>query len=42
MKREYKRYDNYNEKEVTEIIEDLSEVVLDDSFISLIPIYDKD
>lgn len=39
MKREYKRYDNYNEKEVTEIIEDLLKVLLDDSFISLIPIY---
>lgn len=38
MRREYRRRDNYNEKEVVEIIEDLKEVVLDESFISLIPV----
>lgn len=40
MKREYKRYDAYNEQVVTEILEDISNVVLDDSLISLILITD--
>ena len=39
MKREYKRYDSYNEKEITEIIDNLDNVILDEYFISLIPIY---
>ena len=38
MKRIYKRYDRYNEKIIEEEISDLWGVVLDDDFISLIPL----